>query len=214
MNRLKPILSALIFILIVGCSNENEAEIKDENLINEESIDKSLTDYAYDEALAYLSFYFDANLDLSNLAAYAETSDDWSNNVVLTEVILEGSSNVDGYVVIERDQGTLLYFAHYKRTENKIHLFDFIDNEDFLLGSSTNFMNIDLIDYIENDPPQSEERRFWGWSCGPSYEVSPGSGQYNRTCCYHIVWQEITESCDTFAVDNLPGTRPRIEGNF
>ena len=200
MKKLTLVLSSLFFVLILGCSHENESEILGENS------NKSLTNYDYDEALAYLESYFDGDFDLG---ASAETSDE-SYNYVVTEVILQGSSNVDGYLAIDRNLGTLLYFAHYKRDEDKIHSFDFIDNEDFILENTKDengrsFMDIDL---INNIPPDLEERRFWGWSCGGTYQLEPG-GELYRTCCYYIIW--LNNGCGEYLDSELPGSNPHIQ---
>lgn len=53
----------------------------------------------------------------------------------------------------------------------------------------------------ENQLRNHEGGRFWGWSCGPSYTIEPGSCY--RNCTYFTAW--ISNGTNPRTCSNLPG---------
>lgn len=107
-----------------------------------------------------------------------------------------------GYI-ISKNSGSQFYI---------INLSDYLEAEfiNYESNEKVKFYNLEISDYtkltnlydlIKKDSINIQNRTFWGWSCGGTYEI--GEGTCFANCCYYVLW--IQTRCDVFTCSNMPG---------
>lgn len=134
-----------------------------------------------------------------------------------TEIIFEEDTRARGYLVSDHTTGEFLYLADVDRTNYVFKTQNLITNERETVididqhpdyGHSDGFDFIKIIDDIDNNGYVTFGGRFWGWSCGPSYNL-PGYGCV-RNCNYYILGVRMTQTTQ-HPVNELPGRNPKID---
>jgi len=108
-----------------------------------------------------------------------------------------------------------LYIADVDRINYVLKTYDFTTHqEDIISNINHNFVydGFDLYEVIIRNPVIGDPTtkvpswRFWGWSCGSSYNSTRGCV---RTCAYYVLG--ISYYYDSYLVNDLPGSNPKID---
>lgn len=191
---LNLVLVAFVITSFMSCSNDSE--IVSEKLIENQKIDNVLKTY-YNQ-----DFSFGRVIELTN------------ENLIVKEVVLKKNMERKGYITINKTDGSLMYLADINEITGEVVAIDYLNNETNVLNSfqvnndGKSILNLDIIKEIKaNSTTSTSERKFWGWSCGPTYPLEEGT--CNRNCCYRVMG--VVTSCDVYTCSNLPGSNPELE---
>ena len=184
----------LVLISFLSCSNDNEIAI--EELNKDQKIENVLNTF-YNQ-----DYSFGRVIDLSN------------ENLIIKEVVVNHNLQRKGYVSISKEDGSLLYFADINEATGEVVAIDYLNNEKTVLNNfqvdddGKSILNKDIIKDIKNNSSSStSSKKFWGWSCGPTYPLEEGS--CFRNCCYRVMG--VVTNCDVYTCSNLPGSNPSLE---
>jgi hypothetical protein len=191
-KSLKVFLS--LFILIsFSCSKENEQNVEQSQRIQNSEVSKFLDNY-YKE-----NYTFGKNV----------TTKIDNEKILVTEVILGSSNSAKGYFVKNVTNNDFLYFIDIDKDKYEMKTFDIKLNEVNLIKNLDKIerfksgKGFDLISYIKENSSNTS-MRFWGWQCGASYSIEPGSCY--RNCSYYVLWGNT--GTDVYTCSNLPGNNP------
>jgi len=102
-----------------------------------------------------------------------------------------------------------LYIADVDRENYVLRTYDFVTSQEDVISGVD--QKLDLYEIIVKNPiienPKTTDGRFWGWSCGSSYDL-PGQG-CSRTCAYYVMGNMVYSN--SYNVDYLPGSKPKVD---
>lgn len=133
----------------------------------------------------------------------------------MKKVLIANSENIEVFTV-ENDNNGILHFAEIDWENGFYESFNFTLEElstEYIRGGFIDAIRgQDLVSILGNPDNSAngggDSPRFFGWSCGESYELVPNSGNYFRTCCYRIMG--IENGCSQYPTGDLPGRNPKI----
>lgn len=127
--------------------------------------------------------------------------------------------NTNVYLIENLDKGEVEVIAELNSETKIIEIYDLInsemikvfdiDKEDVLKQN-----NYDLIKTTEqivaNGIVIGNSKRFWGWTCGNSYSIEPGSCYQN--CTYNVLFSKVSKT-DVYPCNKFPnaGKDPKLD---
>jgi len=207
-------LCCLISLSIISCSKDNDSFQEDglvkDGLVEEYQVTTNSQSLSSDD---YLSTKYSENYAVIEVLR-AEIE---GENLVLKKVRIANSENKEVFTV-ENENNEILHFAEIDWQNGLYESFNFqfqelsteyIDSEGGFIDA---IRGEDLVSILDNPDNAANgggnSPRFFGWSCGGTYELVPNSGNYYRTCCHRIMG--IENGCSTYSTGNLPGRNPKI----
>src|SRR5690606_19434984 len=193
---------ALGTFVFTSCSDDGSTETPD----------NSMSNYRITNENAFIDEFYSTSWRTGVSASVRDSL----NTYVVTEIIVGSDTKARGYLVKDYNTGDLLYFADVDRIGYVMKTVDLITEEwetitdidrhpDYSLTDG-----FDIIKIIDDGNYGNVQAmgRFWGWSCGPSYNM-PGKGCV-RNCNYYVLGQQMTET-NQFQVNDLPGSNPKVD---
>ena len=112
------------------------------------------------------------------------------------------SKNNSGFIVMDNNFNVL-----YKviKSENTLTINNCVEATTDILKTDNNisFDVFKWVNEIRENPIETNNRKFWGWSCGDSWTLP--NGQCYANCCYYVFWGQVY--CNVYGCGGLPGNQ-------
>lgn len=205
-----PILFLSLSLFVVGCTTEKVTEDLNEVSSEDNPVVKRVD---YPDVDSYLDTKYTNGYTFGFERTFTEDDDTY----IVKEVFENGATEVTGFVNLTNNDFT--QYIELERSRDLVYIDDFIDDVIYEFDAiEEDSQDLFLEGFLENfdQPVTLSSGRFWGWSCGKSYSIEPGSCY--RTCYYYVVWNRIdslqasegSQDHPVYGCDNLPGNNPKL----